>query len=90
MLDSQVTAINKMMLDCIGGYCRLFAADRAVDDENDVGYLAMIAEDVAYNAAALNEFNDTKDAKQLRESLYMQDTIAREQFYDVIDYIDAL
>ena len=79
----QVAAVNKIMLKSIANYCAQFGED--ADSEQ----LEMYADDVAYNANALVEFNNTKDWQALYDSVYEQDTIVREEFMDVLDYLET-
>ena len=78
---AQVATVNKLMLKAIASYCTTFGKD----DDSD--QLEMYADDIAHNAAALAKFNDTKDWQQFYNDVYEQDTIAREEFYEVLDYM---
>jgi hypothetical protein len=79
----QVATVNKIMLKSIANYCAAFGED------TDSEQLEMYADDVAYNANALVEFNNTKDWQALYDSVYEQDTIVREEFMDVLDYLET-
>jgi len=77
----QVATVNKIMLKSIANYCATFGED--VDSEQ----LEMYVDDIAYNTNALFEFNSTKDWQAFYDSVYEQDTIVREEFMDVLDYM---
>ena len=79
----QVATVNKIMLKSIANYCATFGEDTASEQ------LEMYADDIAYNANALAEFNNTKDWQALYDSVYEQDTIVREEFMDVLDYLET-
>lgn len=80
---TQAVAINKLMLPLIATV-GLFPAD-----EDDLSMFKMYAGDVAYNAAALQAFNQTLDAAKLHDTIMYQDTLPREHFYKVLKYIET-
>lgn len=84
----QVAAVNKIMLKSIANYCAHYCAQ--FGDDTDSKQLEMYADDVAYNANALAEFNNMKDWQALYDSVYEQDTIVREEFMDVLDYLETM
>ena len=77
----QVATVNKIMLKSIANYCVMFGKD------DDSEQLEMYVDDIAYNTNALAEFNSTKDWQAFYDSVYEQDTIVREEFMDVLDYM---
>ena len=80
-MQKHFIAVNKIMLERIAGYCTLYSTDEEIEQ------LTMYADDIAHNASALNAFNETKDWQTLYDSVYEQDTEAREHFMDVLDYL---
>ena len=80
---AQAVQINRLMLPLIATV-GLFTAD-----EDDLSMFKMYAGDVAYNAAALEEFNKTLNATRLHETIMYQDTLPREHFYKVLKYIET-
>lgn len=48
----------------------------------------MSAEDIAYNANILRVFMQTRNAMQLHTAIMLQDTIVREHFFAVLQYIE--
>ena len=83
--NTQVVAINKLMLKTTESYVNTFVNN----DESDVSSLQMYAFDVAHNINALVAFNATKDAEALHESIMQQDTLVREYYYNVLVYIET-
>lgn len=83
--NTQVIAINKLMLNTTESYVNTFVND----DESDVTSLTMYADDVAHNINALVAFNATKDAEALHNSIMLQDTLVREYYYNVLVYIET-
>lgn len=77
-------AINSIMLATIAKYIAQYATD-----EKDLSNLEMYTEDVRHNIAALNIFNTTKNADVLYEMIMQQDTLVREYFIDVINYLNV-
>ena len=74
------------MQDYIATYARAEQRDIGV---NELHMLQMYAGDVVRNAKALEEFNATGDYLILHEAIMMQDTIVREHFFDVLEYIEV-
>lgn len=83
--NTQVVAINKLMLKTTEDYVNTFVNN----DESDVSSLQMYAFDVAHNVNALVAFNASKDAAALHTSIIMQDTLVREYYYVVLKYIET-
>jgi hypothetical protein len=79
---THAVAINKLMIPLINSVAYID------NDENDLGMFKMYAGDIAYNAAALSQFNDTLDAAKLHDNIMRQDTSPREHFYTVLRYIE--
>jgi hypothetical protein len=75
-------AINQIMLATISQYVQ----DFAVGADEDI---LMYADDVAYNSKILKEFNVHLNAAKLHDAVLMQDTIVREYFIDVLQYIEG-
>ena len=78
----QALEINRTMLPIIASLGDLLS------DDSDVDYLRMIGDDLAYNARILQEFNASGDAMALHAAIMRQDTSPREEFYDVLVYIE--
>ena len=83
--ESQAVKINKMMLPLIASVGSLYR-----DDEDDLSMLNVCVEDVVCNAIALKEFNKDLNIKWLYASLMDQDTLPREHFSEVINYLENL
>ena len=79
---TQAVAINKLMLPLINTVAYIN------EDENDLGMFKMYASDIAHNVSALCAFNTTLDAEALHYSIMRQDTMPREHFYTVLQYIE--
>ena len=77
-----VLEINRTMLPIVA------SLGDWLSDDNDVDYLRMISDDIAYNARILQEFNATGDVAALHAAIMRQDTSPREAFYDVLVYIE--
>jgi len=76
--------IQRLMLKTTESYINTF-----VDSQADLSSLQMYASDVAHNVAALQVFIQTKDAQQLHDSIMYQDTLVREYYIDVLQYIES-
>ena len=50
---------------------------------------AMYAQDVAYNTNALAQFNNTLNAQELHNAIMQQDTLVREYYIAVLQYIET-
>jgi len=82
LTKAHVLAINKLMLPLINTVAYI------TEDENDLGMFTMYASDIAHNVSALCVFNVTFDVEVLHDSIMRQDTIVREHFYTVLQYIE--
>jgi len=83
-------AINALMLNLIQEYIVSYARTEQRDiGVNELHMLQMYAGDVVRNAKALEEFNATGDYLILHEAIMLQDTIVREHFFDVLEYIES-
>ena len=84
----KVTAVHflqlqRLMLSTTESYINTFA-----DAQSDSSALSMYADDVAYNINALVQFNKSKDAQALHNSIMYQDTLVREYYISVLRYIE--
>jgi hypothetical protein len=84
----KVTAVHflqlqRLMLSTTESYINCFA-----DEQSDSTSLSMYADDVAYNINALVQFNKNKDAQALHNSIMYQDTLVREYYIEVLQYIE--
>jgi len=85
----KVTAVHflqlqRLMLSTTESYINTFA-----DAQSDSSALSMYADDVAYNINALVQFNKSKDAQALHNSIMYQDTLVREYYIEVLQYIES-
>ena len=55
---------------------------------DDADMVDMIEADIAYNQALLNQFLVDGDAEVLYHGIYQQDTAPREEFYQVLNWIE--
>ena len=79
-----VLAINTLVLKTTEDYINTF-----VSDSSNKSNLTMYADDVANNVNALVNFNATKDAQALHDSIMEQDTLVREYYIDTLRYIES-
>ena len=82
--NKHVIVINNLMLKTTESYINTF-----VSEDEDASSISMYADDVAYNVNALVAFNATKDASALHDSIMLQDTIVREYYIAVLQYIES-
>jgi hypothetical protein len=82
LTKKHVLAINKLMIPLINTVAYI------TEDENDLGMFTMYASDIAYNVNALCAFNVAFDVEALHDNIMRQDTIVREHFYTVLQYIE--
>ncbi len=82
--QKHIQAINLLMQTRIAVYINNY-----VTAQSDVTNLQMYADDIAYNATALQKFNSTQDATSLHNAIMLQDTLVREHFYIVLKYIES-
>jgi hypothetical protein len=82
---THIKRINKLMYATTISYIKCFATGRDADSS---GY-AMYAQDVAYNTNALAQFNNTLNAQELHNAIMQQDTLVREYYIAVLQYIET-
>lgn len=56
----------------------------------DTDFFLWAAEDVKYNNDLLLKFIENSDIDQLEQGIMWQDTVVREHFVDILDYIEEL
>jgi len=78
-----IKRINKLMYSTTISYIKCFALT------NDADNYSMYADDVAYNTSALAQFNKTLDAQELHDNIMQQDTLVREYYIAVLQYIES-
>ena len=76
----QVNAINVLMLNTIKNYIANYVTSELAD--------TIYADDIAYNASALQTFNATLDCNELQDAIMLQDTLVREEFINVLLYLE--
>jgi len=84
LTKQHVKQINKLMYATTISYIKCFATSRDADSS----MYAMYAQDVAYNTQALAEFNCTLNVQQLHNAIMQQDTLVREFYITVLQYIE--
>ena len=77
---THITNINTLMLNTISTYINTYNIANTYDN--------LIAQDVVHNSYALHKFNNTKDVQQLHTAIIAQDTLVREYFVNVLQYIE--
>jgi len=77
---THITNINTLMLNTISNYINTYNIANTYDN--------LIAQDVVHNSYALHKFNNTKDVQQLHNTIIAQDTLVREYFVNVLQYIE--
>ena len=82
---THIKRINKLMYATTISYIKCFATCK----DNDTDEYAMYAQDVAYNTNALAQFNNTLNAQELHNSIMLQDTVVREYYIAVLQYIET-
>ena len=80
---ANVLTINTIMLKTTEMYI-----NTSVYNGDDLSSISMYTEDVAHNVNALVAFNATQDAQALHDSIMQQDTLVREYYIDVLQYIE--
>jgi len=73
--------INVLLLKTTEEYINCF-----VTDKKDA--YSMYAEDVAHNVNALVQFNADKNVQALHDAIMQQDTLVREYYIAVLQYIE--
>ena len=80
---AQQKQINLLMLATINSYINCFATK-----DSDLQSLQMYADDVANNVNALTIFNSNLCADTLQNNIMQQDTLVREYFIAVLQYLE--
>lgn len=82
---THIKRINKLMYATTISYIKCFATGRDAETSS----YAMYAQDVAYNTNALAQFNNTLNAQELHNAIMQQDTVVREYYIAVLQYIET-
>ena len=77
---AHVAAINTLMLNTTAQYIKAY---------NTADMHSLVVYDVQHNINALAVFNSTNSAQQLHNSIMQQDTLVREYYIAVLQYIEA-
>ena len=77
---THITNINHLMLDTISTYIKQYNTANTYDP--------LVITDTLHNTYALHKFNSTKNVQQLHNAIIMQDTLVREYFINVLQYIE--
>jgi hypothetical protein len=77
---THITNINNIMLKTISNYINTYSIANTYD--------TLVVTDVLYNTYALQKFNNTKNVQQLHNAIIKQDTLVREYFIAVLQYIE--
>jgi hypothetical protein len=82
-----IKRINTLMYRTTISYIKCFAlANNCPHMPHDY---SMYAQDVAYNTQALATFNSTLNVQELHDSIMQQDTLVREYYIAVLQYIES-
>jgi hypothetical protein len=84
LTNKHIADINVLMLTLIAEYAEDMR--RSVDDADIV---IMYTNDIVYNTRVLVEFNAEFNVLKLYKDILIQDTIVREHFSEVLDYITS-
>jgi hypothetical protein len=82
---AHIKRINKLMYATTISYIKCFATSTEANADN----YSMYADDVAYNVSALAQFNKTLNAQELHDAIMQQDTLVREYYIAVLQYIES-
>jgi len=77
---THITNINTIMLNTISNYIKHYNIANTYDPT--------VVTDVLYNTYALQKFNNTKNVQQLHNAIIAQDTLVREYFIAVLQYVE--
>lgn len=77
---THITNINNLMLKTISTYINTYNTANTYDP--------LVIADTLHNTYALHKFNSTKNVQQLHNAIIMQDTLVREYFINVLQYIE--
>ena len=83
MQAKHIVNISTLMLKTTESYINTF-----VNNEKVFLNIKMYAEDVAHAVNALVAFNASRDAQALHDSIMEQDTLVREYYIEVLQYIE--
>jgi hypothetical protein len=84
MQEKHVIIINNLMLKTTESYINTF-----VSEDEDASSISMYTDDVAHAVNALVAFNASNDAQALHDSIMLQDTLVREYYIAVLQYIES-
>ena len=84
MQAKHIIVINNLMLKTTESYINTF-----VSEDEDASSISMYTDDVAHAVNALVAFNASNDAQALHDSIMLQDTIVREYYIAVLQYIES-
>lgn len=76
-------AIANLMLKTTADYINAYCVNNSDTDNVD-----MYCADVAHNISALDVFNKTNNVMQLHDNIMLQDTLVREEYINVLRYIE--
>lgn len=82
--QAHIIAINQLLLKTTATYIGGWRYESDCADS-----LKMYAEDVKLNVTALVAFNQDRDVLKLHDSIMRQDTLVRETYFNVLQYIEA-
>ena len=77
---THIANINNLMLATISNYINTYNTANTYDP--------LVITDTLHNTYALHKFNSTKNVQQLHNAIIMQDTLVREYFINVLQYIE--
>ena len=77
---THIANINHLMLNTISTYIKQYNIANTYDP--------LVITDVLHNTYALHKFNNTKNVQQLHTAIIAQDTLVREYFVNVLQYIE--
>jgi len=84
LTNKHIANINVLMLTLIAEYTE----DSLRNNSAEASMIKMYATDIAYNTRILAEFNAEPDTHKLHKDIIYQDTIVREHFVEVLQYIE--
>ena len=84
LTNKHIADINVLALTLIAEYTEQLHNDVSIDAD----YINMYAKDIVYNTRILVEFNAERNVQKLHRDIMWQDTIVREHFVEVLEYIE--
>ena len=84
LTSAHIAQINKLMFKTTNSYIDCFCLTAPITTNN----YSMYATDVQHNINALVQFNADKNVQKLHDSIMRQDTLVREYYIDVLQYIE--